>query len=166
MELELHDEHQRADELLARRVGQPRRHARPAARLDRRARRHRREDRSHATTARTAGPSHHNSDLWRQSAPVGDFGEGDPVWAFWPMGGPWLAQHLWKHYAFGGDASFCATRAYPVMKGAAEFCLDWLIDDGKGHLVTAPSTSPEHKFVLPDGQARGDEPGVAPWIWR
>ena len=46
---------------------------------------------------------HHNSDLWRQSAPVGNFGEGDPVWAFWPMGGPWLAQHLWTHYAFGGD---------------------------------------------------------------
>ena len=42
-------------------------------------------------------------------------------------------------------------RAYPVMRGAAEFCLDWLIDDGKGHLVTAPSTSPEHKFLTRDG---------------
>jgi alpha-L-fucosidase 2 len=96
--------------------------------------------------------AHHNSDLWRQSAPVGDYGGGDPVWASWPMAGPWLAQHLWWHYAFGGDTAFLRTRAYPVMKGAAEFCLDWLIDNGRGQLVTAPSTSPEHKFVLPDGR--------------
>ncbi len=96
--------------------------------------------------------AHHNSDLWRQSAPVGDFGGGDPVWASWPMAAPWLAQHLWWHYAYGGDRGFLASRAYPVMKSAAEFCLDWLIDNGKGQLVTAPSTSPEHKFVLPDGR--------------
>jgi alpha-L-fucosidase 2 len=96
--------------------------------------------------------AHHNSDLWRQSAPVGNFGEGDPVWAFWAMGGPWLAQHLWTHYAFGGDLGYLRTRALPLMTGAAEFLLDWLIDDGKGHLVTSPSTSPEHKFVLPDGR--------------
>ena len=70
----------------------------------------------------------------------------------WPMAGAWLSQHLWWHYAFGGDRQFLATRAYPVMKSAAEFCLDWLIDNGKGQLVTAPSTSPEHKFVLPDGR--------------
>jgi alpha-L-fucosidase 2 len=95
--------------------------------------------------------AHHNSDIWRQSAPVGDFGQGDPVWASWPMASPWLAQHLWEHYAFGGDEAYLRTRAYPVMKGAAEFCLDWLIDDGHGRLITSPSTSPEHKFVLPDG---------------
>ena len=96
--------------------------------------------------------AHHNTDLWRQSAPVGDYGGGDPVWASWPMAAPWLAQHLWWHYAYGGDREFLASRAYPVMKSAAEFCLDWLIDNGKGQLVTAPSTSPEHKFVLPDGR--------------
>ena len=110
-----------------------------------------------AKTARTnyGAPgwcAHHNSDLWRQSAPVGDYGGGDPVWASWPMAAPWLAQHLWWHYAYGGDREFLASRAYPVMKSAAEFCLDWLIDNGKGQLVTAPSTSPEHKFVLPDGR--------------
>jgi alpha-L-fucosidase 2 len=96
--------------------------------------------------------AHHNSDVWRQSAPVGDFGDGDPVWAMWPMAGPWLAQHLWEHFAFSGDSVFLRDRAYPLMKGAAEFCLDWLIDDGHGHLVTAPSTSPENKFKLPDGR--------------
>ena len=96
--------------------------------------------------------AHHNSDLWRQSAPVGDYGHGDPVWALWAMGGPWLAQHLFEHYAFGGDLAYLSDRAYPLMKGAALFCLDWLIEDGHGSLVTAPSTSPEHKFVLPDGR--------------
>ncbi len=96
--------------------------------------------------------AHHNADLWRQSAPVGNYGEGDPVWALWTMAGPWLSQHLWEHYAFGGDQTYLKERAYPVMAGAAEFCLDWLVDDGRGHLVTAPSTSPEHKFVLADGR--------------
>jgi alpha-L-fucosidase 2 len=95
--------------------------------------------------------AHHNADLWRQSAPVGAFGAGDPVWACWPMAGPWLCQHLWEHYAFGGDQHFLAERAYPLMKGAAEFCLDWLVEHD-GVLVTAPSTSPENKFTTPDGQ--------------
>ena len=66
--------------------------------------------------------------------------------------GAWLCQHLWEHYAFGGDAAFLREQAYPLMKGAAEFCLDWLVEDGQGHLVTAPSVSPELKFVTPDGQ--------------
>jgi alpha-L-fucosidase 2 len=99
--------------------------------------------------------AHHNADIWRQSAPVGDFGHGDPVWALWPMGGAWLCQHLWEHFAFGGDLGFLRDRAYPIMKGAAQFCLDWLIDDGHGQLVTAPSTSPENKFRTPDGQLAG-----------
>ncbi len=89
--------------------------------------------------------AHHNSDIWRHSAMVGDYGHGDPVWATWPMAGPWLAQHLYEHYLFGGDAAWLR-RVYPVLRGAAEFCLDWLIDDGAGHLVTAPSTSPENYF--------------------
>jgi alpha-L-fucosidase 2 len=94
--------------------------------------------------------AHHNSDLWRQSAPVGDFGHGDPVWAFWQGSAAWLSQHLWEHYAFGGDRAFLR-RAYPVMRGAAEFYLDWLVEDADGWLVSSPSTSPELKFVLPDG---------------
>ncbi|OXM85765.1 glycoside hydrolase family 95 protein [Paenibacillus rigui] len=97
--------------------------------------------------------AHHNSDIWAQSAPVGDYGHGDPVWASWAMGGVWLCQHLWEHYAFGKDADFLKNQAYPMMKDAALFCLDWLIEDGEGHLITAPSTSPEHKFRTPDGLA-------------
>jgi alpha-L-fucosidase 2 len=96
--------------------------------------------------------AHHNADIWRQTGPVGNFGEGDPVWANWAMSAPWLSQHLWEHYAFGRDEKFLRERAWPVMKGAAEFCLDWLIDDGKGRLVTAPSGSPELAFLLPDGK--------------
>ena len=95
--------------------------------------------------------AHHNTDLWRQTGPVGNYGSGDPVWANWPMGGAWLCEHLWEHFAFGGDLAFLRDRAYPLMKGAAEFCLDWLIDDGHGHLVTAPSFSPELHFVTPVG---------------
>ena len=68
------------------------------------------------------------------------------------MSCPWLSQHLWEHYAFTGDRKFLRERAWPVMKGAAEFCLDWLVNDGKGHLVTAPSGSPEIGFVTADGK--------------
>jgi alpha-L-fucosidase 2 len=96
--------------------------------------------------------AHHNADIWAGTAPVGDFGGGDPKWANWPMSGAWLSTHLWEHYAFGRDVTFLRERAWPVMKAAAEFCLDWLIDDGKGHLVTAPSTSPELSFHTPDGR--------------
>lgn len=95
--------------------------------------------------------AHHNADLWAQTAPVGDYGAGDPVWAFWPMGGVWLTQHLWEHYVFSGDKDYLRVTAYPVMKDAALFCLDWLIENKDGYLVTSPSTSPEHKFVI-DGQ--------------
>ena len=95
--------------------------------------------------------AHHNSDIWGKAAPVGD-GSGSPEWANWEMGGAWLCQDLWEHYAFSGDSKFLHDRAYPLMRGAAEFCLDWLIEDGKGHLITAPSTSPEHSFFTPDGQ--------------
>ncbi len=96
--------------------------------------------------------SHHNADIWCQTGPVGNYGGGDPVWANWGMSSPWLSQHLWEHYAFTGDKKFLRERAWPVMKGAAEFCLDWLIDDGKGHLVTAPSGSPELGFTTANGQ--------------
>ncbi|MCE7990197.1 MAG: glycoside hydrolase family 95 protein [Caldilinea sp. CFX5] len=96
--------------------------------------------------------AHHNSDFWRHSGQVGAYGDGDPVWACWPMGGAWLCQHLWEHYAFGGDVDYLRGQAYPVMKSAAQFCLDWLIEDGQGHLITAPATSPENKFTTPDGQ--------------
>ena len=98
--------------------------------------------------------AHHNSDIWALANPVGDYGHGSPVWANWPFGGAWLCQHLWEHYRFSLDTDFLRHRAYPLMRGAAIFCLDWLVPmsiDGQGYLVTAPSTSPENSFLLPDG---------------
>ena len=96
--------------------------------------------------------AHHNSDIWATSNPVGDVGAGDPVWANWYMGGNWLAQHLWEHYAFTGDVKFLGESAYPLMKQAALFSLDWMVEDKNGFLVTAPSTSPENKFKDSAGQ--------------
>jgi alpha-L-fucosidase 2 len=93
----------------------------------------------------------HNSDIWALTNPVGDFGNGDPVWANWSMGGPWVSTHLWEHYSFTKDAKFLKDYAYPIMKGAAEFCLDMLVEDKNGHLLTSPSTSPENKYITPSG---------------
>ena len=95
--------------------------------------------------------AHHNADIWRHTAPTGD-GTGNPMWANWLMSAGWLCQHLWEHYAFTGDEGFLNIVAWPLMSGAAEFYLDWLVDDGRGYLVTAPSTSPELDFFTPDGQ--------------
>lgn len=89
----------------------------------------------------------HNTDIWRLATPV----SGDPVWAIWQMGGVWLCQHLWEHFAFSGDRQFLRNTAYPLMKGAAQFCLDWLVPHPSGYLVTCPSTSPENKFVVQEG---------------
>jgi alpha-L-fucosidase 2 len=99
--------------------------------------------------------AHHNSDIWATSNPVGDKGGGDPKWANWPEGGNWLCQHLWEHYSFTQDKNFLRQTAYPLMKGAAEFCLDWLIEDKNGWLVVAPSTSPENDFKYGDGKTAG-----------
>ena len=96
---------------------------------------------------------HHNSDIWALSNPVGDFGQGDPRWANWPMAGVWMSQHLWERYAFGGDAAWLRGTGYPLMKGAAEFAMDWLVEGPDGFLVTAPSTSPENGYTTPDGYA-------------
>ena len=95
--------------------------------------------------------SHHNIDIWRAANPVGE-GVGAPTWANWDMSGAWLCQHLFEHYSFTRDTEFLRTRAYPLMKGAAEFCLAWLIEDGKGHLTTCPSESTENNFMAPDGK--------------
>lgn len=90
----------------------------------------------------------HNSDIWAMTCPVG-LNEGDPSWACWTMGGTWLSTHIWEHYLFTLDKGFLC-KFYPVLKGAAEFCMDWLVEkDGK--LVTSPGTSPENKYITPDG---------------
>ncbi|MCL2703088.1 MAG: glycoside hydrolase family 95 protein [Defluviitaleaceae bacterium] len=95
--------------------------------------------------------AHHNSDIWGQTAPVGGFGHGQPIWALWPMGGAWLCAHLWEHFAFTRDIEYLRNHAYPIMKGAAQFCLSWLTEDGDGFLITSPSTSPEHLFRCNNG---------------
>jgi alpha-L-fucosidase 2 len=93
----------------------------------------------------------HNSDIWAMSNPVGDFGRGHPVWACWNMSGPWLATHLWEHYLFTCDQDYLEDHAYPLMKGAAEFCLHWMVEDKDGYLITSPTTSPENIYLTPEG---------------
>ena len=87
--------------------------------------------------------AHHNTDLWRATAPV-----DGPQYGFWPMGGAWLCQHLWEHYEFSGDRKFLA-KVYPALKGAAQFFLDTLVEEPSHHwLVTCPSLSPENKHPV------------------
>lgn len=109
-----------------------------------------------AITARTfAGAggwmAAHNSDIWAMSNPVGDFGDGDPSWANWYLGGAWLSTHLWEHYLFNQNKVYLKEKAYPLMKENVRFLLDWLIKDPNGFLITSPSTSPENKFITPTG---------------
>ncbi len=96
--------------------------------------------------------SGHNSDVWAMTNPVGEKW-GSPSWANWTMGGAWMSTHLWEHYLFTLDKEFLAQRGYPLLKGSAEFCLDWLVEDKNGYLVTAPSTSPENYYRTTDGYA-------------
>ena len=83
--------------------------------------------------------THHNTDIWRTSGVVDKANYGT-----WPMGGGWLSTHLWEHYLYSGDKDFLAD-AYPVMKGAADFYLDFMVEHpDNGWLVVTPSMSPEH----------------------
>jgi alpha-L-fucosidase 2 len=89
---------------------------------------------------------HHNTDLWGDAEPIDGY-----RWGIWPMGGAWLSLHAWDHYAFTQDKSFLRDRAWPILHDASQFFLDYLVDDGSGHLVTGPSISPENSYRLPDG---------------
>jgi alpha-L-fucosidase 2 len=92
--------------------------------------------------------AHHISDIWGFTTP------GDrPRSGLWPTGAAWLTQHLWEHYLFNPDRAFLA-KAYPVMKEAAEFFLDYLVEDPRapGRLVSGPSVSPENRYRLPNGE--------------
>jgi alpha-L-fucosidase 2 len=97
----------------------------------------------------------HNTDIWAMTCPVG-LHTGDPMWANWNMGGAWVSTHIWEHYTFSLDKDFLR-EYYPVLKGAAEFCLGWLIStkdmgiEGEEYLITAPATSPENSFITPEG---------------
>lgn len=102
--------------------------------------------------------AHHNSDVWAQTAPTGGYDsdpKGAPRWSCWPIAGVWLCQHLWEHYAFGGDKKYLSKTAYPLMKGAAEFLLQWLQKDPEtGYWITNPSTSPENRFRYIDKEGK------------
>lgn len=92
--------------------------------------------------------SHHNSDLWRLSNPVGNKGRGSAGYAFWPMSFGWLCEHLYEHYEYTHDLDFLRETALPALRGAARFYLDVMVDvNGKG-LAISPATSPENAFVI------------------
>ncbi len=96
--------------------------------------------------------SSHNSDIWAMTNPVGEKNE-KPEWANWNLGGAWLVNTLWERYQFTQDKTYLKTTALPLMRGATDFCMDWLIDNPKqsGELITAPSTSPENEYVTDKG---------------
>ncbi|MEM1152879.1 MAG: glycoside hydrolase family 95 protein [Pseudomonadota bacterium] len=89
------------------------------------------------------------SDIWGRASPP-NYEVG-----LWPMGGVWLSRDYWEYYLHSGDLTFLRDRGYPVMRGAAEFVLDYLTEvpqgsPGAGHLVMAPSTSPENRYLVDD----------------
>ena len=88
---------------------------------------------------------HHNISIWREAYPS----DGFVYWFFWNMSGPWLCTHIWEHYLFTKDVDFLK-KYYPILKGAATFCSEWLVENSKGELVTPVSTSPENAYLMPD----------------
>jgi len=101
--------------------------------------------------------AHHTTDAWRHTSPF-----GQPLYGMWPMGAAWCAQHFMEHYRFTGDEAFLRNRAWPVMKGASEFMLDFVIEDPRtGELVSGPSTSPENRFRTPDGEVGSLDMGTS-----
>ncbi len=91
--------------------------------------------------------AHYTTDVWHYTEPMGAIRYG-----MWPMGIAWSCQNIWDHYQFGGDVEYLRTKSYPIMKEAAEFCIDWLVKDPKtGLLVSGPSISPENSFIIPGG---------------
>lgn len=91
--------------------------------------------------------AHYTTDIWHFTEPTGAIGYG-----MWPMGIAWSCQNIWDHYQFGGDVEYLRTKSYPIMKEAAEFCMDWLVINPKtGYLVSGPSISPENRFRIQGG---------------
>lgn len=101
--------------------------------------------------------AHHNVDYWGNTSPVGLLpgetagGDGCVNWAFWPMGGAWLTQEIFRAYEYSRDEDYLKDTAAPVIRESALFLNDWLVEY-RGEWVTCPSTSPENQFRLPDGQ--------------
>jgi len=96
----------------------------------------------------TGTVAHFTTDPWHFTEPY-----GEPQWAMWPMGFAWCSQHLWEHYLFTGDKQYLADLGYPVMKEAAEFCVNWLVENPvTKQLVSGPSISPENTFKTKTGE--------------
>jgi len=91
--------------------------------------------------------AHHNQDLWRFAAPT----QGNACWSAFPLCGAWMCWHLWEHWRYTLDRGFLEDTAYPVMKNAARFVLSLLAEDGEGHLMPCPATSPENQFRYDGG---------------
>jgi len=92
---------------------------------------------------------HHNSDIWGMTSPV-EFRENDGVarWAFWPLAGGWLSAHAFNHYLYNRDITFLREVVWPLLRDAARFFMDVMVEDDNGYLIFAPSTSPENDFVF------------------
>lgn len=101
---------------------------------------------------------HHNGDYWANTNPTG-MGYGDEVgqdysatWSMWPMGGAWMCSEFFKYYEYQKDETFLRDRVYPILREAALFLVDWLVEKD-GVYVTCPSTSPENRFLTADGES-------------
>jgi alpha-L-fucosidase 2 len=101
--------------------------------------------------------AHHTTDVWHDTQLF-----GSPSWGMWPMGAAWASTHLWEHYLFTGDRRFLEEYGYPVMREAALFLSDYLVENPRtGKLVTGPSISPENRFVTPAGDTAAVNMGPA-----
>lgn len=89
---------------------------------------------------------HHNTDIWGDTAPQDKWLPG----TLWQTGLAWLCTHIYEHYLFTGDRDFLSEK-YDTLREAAEFFIDFLIDDGKGRMVTSPSVSPENTYITAEG---------------
>ena len=97
---------------------------------------------------------HHNSDIWAMSTPVGaEDGKGCARWGFWPMAGGWLSTHAFAIYEYSQDKDYLQNIAWPIIRDAARFFLDVLVEDNDGSFIFAPSTSPENDFIY-EGKAQ------------
>ena len=92
--------------------------------------------------------THHLSDIYGFTTPA------DGLWGIWPMGGAWLAYHMWEHYLYTKDEEFLLETAYEYIRDAALFFMDYLFEDRDGKLVTGPSMSPENEYYIGEGEQR------------
>ena len=90
--------------------------------------------------------THHLSDIYGFNGPA------DGVWGLWPVGGAWLAFHMWEHFLYTRDTGFLKNEAYEYIKACVDFFLDYMVEDDKGRLLTGPSASPENDYIGADGK--------------